>query len=66
MRLDEKCNKMEGLNNRTSKYLRSLGAGIASDWLHLMLVIGIVLNLILMAVLVGLSWKELMVKFKKI
>ena len=65
MRLDEKCNKMESLNARTSKYLRHLGTGIASDWLHLLLVIGIVANLIFMTVLVGLSWKELMVKFKK-
>ena len=56
---------MESLNARTSKYLRHLGTGIASDWLHLLLVIGIVANLIFMTVLVGLSWKELMVKFKK-
>ena len=59
MKLDEKLNTIESLNKRTGKYLTRLGRAMASDWLHLGLVIGIVINLIVLITIVALYWQEL-------
>jgi|688.fasta_scaffold742909_2 hypothetical protein len=65
MKLDEKLNKIESLNKRTSKFLRTLGASMAADWLHLTLVILIVVNLIFLIILVAVFWDELVVTVQK-
>lgn len=58
MVLDEKLNKIEGVNKRTDKYLRSLGRGLVADKLHLFMAICICANLILLIVLVATGWKQ--------
>lgn len=45
--------------------MRSLGAGIASDCFHLIMVVLIVLNLLLLGVLVIISWKDLRIELEK-
>jgi hypothetical protein len=56
MVLDEKLNKIEGLNKRTDKHLRSFGRAIVSDKLHLFLAICVCANLIFLIVIVATSW----------
>ena len=56
--LDEKLNKIETLNKRTGKYVKSLGKAIVTDKLHLFLSLFIVLNLILLIVIVATGWNE--------
>jgi len=58
MVLDEKLNKIEGVNKRTDKYLRSLGRGLAADKLHLFMALCICGNLILLIVMVATSWNK--------
>ena len=65
MKLNQKCNKMDSMNKRGWKYMRSLGAGIASDCFHLIMVVLIVLNLLLLGVLVIISWKDLRIELEK-